>query len=166
MRVFLLWDRVDFPDHAMPEIAHSVHFASIGSTQTFLEESVRLDEGQRFSNLPLSECVVVSADQQTQGRGKGDRAWISAGRCVAMSIGIRVLNTEVKRAPVLTQIAAKAVITAIDRLRRSKDDALAPALSIKWPNDIVCRRRADGRGTRSAWRAEGLPRAALWLVAV
>ena len=87
-------------------------FEEIASTQTFLE---------REENLTVGDLVV--ARHQTEGRGRLSRAWRDeSGGSILFSIALPVSD-------VLTLAVGVGVIRALK--------ALSPALSLKWPNDIV-----------------------------
>lgn len=87
-------------------------FEEIASTQTFLE---------REENLTVGDLVV--ARHQTEGRGRLSRAWSDeSGGSILFSIALPVSD-------VLTLAVGVGVIRALK--------ALSPALSLKWPNDIV-----------------------------
>ncbi|MGA1247698.1 MAG: biotin--[acetyl-CoA-carboxylase] ligase [Candidatus Nanopelagicales bacterium] len=87
-------------------------FEEIASTQTFLE---------REENLTVGDLVV--ARHQTKGRGRLSRTWSDeSGGSILFSIALPVSD-------VLTLAVGVGVIRALK--------ALSPALSLKWPNDIV-----------------------------
>ncbi len=85
--------------------------------------------------------TVVTADVQTNGRGRVSRRWRTDSRdSIAMSVGFRAENlysrgiTE-KGLPCITLLAAISVTDAIYHvLRMARDDT---PVHIKWPNDIV-----------------------------
>lgn len=97
----------------------------------------RLDSTQRLAHQLAEEGAphgqVVIAEEQTQGRGRRGRAWISPPRRnLYLSLVLRP-NLPPIRAPELTLVAAVA-------LRETLADAGCPA-RIKWPNDV----QIDGR---------------------
>ncbi len=76
---------------------------------------------------------LVIAEEQTRGRGRRGRAWVSPpGRNLHLSLVLRP-QLPPARAPELTLLAAVA-------LRETLEDAGCPAL-IKWPNDLEIERR-------------------------
>ena len=80
--------------------------------------------------------TVVTADEQTAGRGRQGRSWLApAGDAVLMSVVLRDLD---ERFPLLPLAAAVAVAEACE--------ALAPVrCEIKWPNDVwIDRRKVAG----------------------
>jgi BirA family transcriptional regulator, biotin operon repressor / biotin---[acetyl-CoA-carboxylase] ligase len=71
--------------------------------------------------------TVVSADEQTAGRGRQGRSWSAPpGSSLLMSVLLR------DPPPLLSLVAAVAVC-----------EAIGPAARIKWPNDIVFERERD-----------------------
>ncbi|MFN2455937.1 MAG: biotin--[acetyl-CoA-carboxylase] ligase [Pyrinomonadaceae bacterium] len=96
-------------------------FDSLPSTNT---EAAR----QAAHGVPEGLCVV--AREQTAGRGRRQRAWISpAGTGLYFSIVLRP-QLETRVWPLLTLMAALAVHDALK-------EACALVTDIKWPNDIM-----------------------------
>jgi BirA family biotin operon repressor/biotin-[acetyl-CoA-carboxylase] ligase len=102
-----------------------LRFDSLDSTNT---EAAR----QAASGAPEGLCIV--AREQTAGRGRQERVWISpAGAGLYCSILLRP-RLEQSAWPLLTLMAAIAVHDALM-------DACALRTDIKWPNDIYARER-------------------------
>ena len=99
---------------------HLIRMCSVRSTQ---EEARRLvSEGCRSSTILLAE-------EQTAGRGRGDRSWHSLK---GLGIWMTLVHRSVRPAsewPALTSVAALAICRALEDL------SLQPR--IKWPNDIL-----------------------------
>ena len=76
--------------------------------------------------------TLVTADEQTSGRGRQGRAWVAPARsAVLMSLVLRELD---ERFPLVPLVAAVAVAEACE--------SLAPvSCAIKWPNDVWVERR-------------------------
>jgi BirA family transcriptional regulator, biotin operon repressor / biotin---[acetyl-CoA-carboxylase] ligase len=76
--------------------------------------------------------VLVLADHQTAGRGRGSNTWWSTPGGLTFSVLLRpdALELPTSRWPQLSLTAGLAVCEAIERL----SPALAP--QIKWPNDV------------------------------
>ena len=90
---------------------------------------------QRAKELALAGAphgTVVTADEQTAGRGRQGRTWVAPpGSAVLMSVVLRELD---ERFPLLPLVAAVAVAEACE--------TLAPVrCEIKWPNDVWIERR-------------------------
>jgi BirA family biotin operon repressor/biotin-[acetyl-CoA-carboxylase] ligase len=102
-----------------------LRFDSLPSTNT---EAAR----QAVNGAPEGLCVI--ACEQTRGRGRQQRAWISPpGAGLYFSIVLRP-RLQTSRWPLLTLMAALAVADALA-------DACALAVDIKWPNDIYAEER-------------------------
>jgi BirA family biotin operon repressor/biotin-[acetyl-CoA-carboxylase] ligase len=79
----------------------------------------------------VPDGAVVVADDQTRGRGRGDRVWHQApGRGLALSV---VLHAGCDRAGLSTAplVAGLALVRALD--------ACGVATDLKWPNDVLAR---------------------------
>jgi BirA family biotin operon repressor/biotin-[acetyl-CoA-carboxylase] ligase len=102
-----------------------LHFDSLPSTNT---------EAARHAVLGAPEGLCVVAREQTAGRGRQQRAWISpAGAGLYFSIVLRP-QLEARAWPLITLMAAVAVADALG-------EACGLSVDIKWPNDIY----AEGR---------------------
>jgi BirA family biotin operon repressor/biotin-[acetyl-CoA-carboxylase] ligase len=100
---------------------HILHFDSLPSTN--LEAAKRATEG-------AAEGLCVVAGEQTAGRGRRERHWISPlGAGLYFSIILRP-QFDQSRWPLLTLMAAVAVHDALLA-------ACSLATDIKWPNDIL-----------------------------
>lgn len=96
-------------------------FPSIDSTNTYLLEQPGPEAG-RF-------CVAM-AEQQTAGRGRHDRRWLSppgAGLSLSVAYTFAALPGQL---PALTLAIGVGVITALQELGIAK-------VALKWPNDLV-----------------------------
>jgi BirA family biotin operon repressor/biotin-[acetyl-CoA-carboxylase] ligase len=103
-----------------------LRFDSLPSTNT---EALR----QAGSGAPEGLCVV--AREQTRGRGRQERVWVSpmdAG--LYFSIVLRPVQLDVRAWPLLTMMAALSVWDALLAACELETD-------IKWPNDILARER-------------------------
>lgn len=98
-------------------------FPTLGSTNDYL-----------LQRPALPTRMVVIAEQQTAGRGRQGRAWLSPFGCIALSLSWRFQRSASAMSG-LTLALAVAVIRAIEAGHVS---ALNQArVSVKWPNDIV-----------------------------
>ncbi|MFQ5879880.1 MAG: biotin--[acetyl-CoA-carboxylase] ligase [Dehalococcoidia bacterium] len=84
----------------------------------------------------MEEGTVVLADEQTAGRGRFGRSWVSPpGRSIHMTVVLRPPTHRLRSLGLLAPVAiARAVETVTD---------LQPA--IKWPNDVVVGQRKVSR---------------------
>lgn len=71
--------------------------------------------------------TVVVADEQTAGRGRLSRTWLSPKGSVALSV---ILRPNIAYLPGLIMLASLAVVRAIDKTTGLKAE-------IKWPNDVL-----------------------------
>lgn len=91
------------------------HFTSLNSTNTYL-----LDNDQPCYQL-------VSADHQTQGRGRRQQVWVDEGNSLLMSLSTAF--------PAKTNVSAWAIQVAIC-LAKSLSLHTEQPIKIKWPNDL------------------------------
>jgi BirA family biotin operon repressor/biotin-[acetyl-CoA-carboxylase] ligase len=105
------------PIHRPPFIIH--HFTTIGSTNDHLKTMVE-----------APEFTVVSAAEQTSGRGRRDRTWHSTpGDGLYLSVLLRPL-------PHATEISLISIIAAI-AVAEALIDFGATGVDVKWPNDLL-----------------------------
>jgi BirA family transcriptional regulator, biotin operon repressor / biotin---[acetyl-CoA-carboxylase] ligase len=100
------------------------HLATVDSTNTFAKA--------RLSSMDAKALNVVSADEQTGGRGRGDRVWRSgdSAKDITATFAFHVPPEVVPRAYQLSPLIA--LVAA--RVLRQK---LGVAVSLKWPNDLI-----------------------------
>ncbi|WP_256757332.1 biotin--[acetyl-CoA-carboxylase] ligase [Cohnella sp. WQ 127256] len=88
------------------------------------------DELRRLAEQGAAEGTLVIAEQQTSGRGRMGRHWVSpAGKGVWMSLLLRP-PVPLPLTPQLTLLAAVALSRAISRI-------VPVEIGIKWPNDLL-----------------------------
>jgi BirA family biotin operon repressor/biotin-[acetyl-CoA-carboxylase] ligase len=86
-----------------------------------------MDEARRLAEQEAPEGTVVIAEEQTAGRGRFDRSWISPrGQNLSFSVMLRPTATQL---PFMNMAATLAVSEALAELT-----GLVP--TIKWPNDV------------------------------
>jgi BirA family biotin operon repressor/biotin-[acetyl-CoA-carboxylase] ligase len=99
-----------------------LRFDSLPSTNT---EAAR----QAMRGAPEGLCIV--AREQTQGRGRQERVWVSpADAGLYFSIVLWPARLEARSWPLITLMSALAVHDALIEAYKLKTD-------IKWPNDII-----------------------------
>ena len=97
------------------------HFDSVGSTNDIAASMAR--EG-------APEGSVIVADEQTAGRGRFNRSWISSGgKGLWMSLVLKP-PVQAEKVAQLTMVAAMAVADAVKVLYDAE-------LQMKWPNDLL-----------------------------
>ena len=88
---------------------------------------------QLLVDTSLPEGAIVVAEHQTAGRGRRGRSWEApAGTALLFSILLRPPAT--RHTPELSLVAGIAVADALER-------TLGLSVQIKWPNDVMLRRR-------------------------
>ncbi len=104
-----------------PSIRQVIHCDSLGSTN---------DLARQLANEGAPEIVLISADEQTTGRGRLGRTWITPpGAALAISLLTRPV-IPAQQAMRLTMLAGLAAVEGIEQ-------ATGLHLDLKWPNDIV-----------------------------
>ncbi len=93
---------------------------SVGSTS---------DEALRLAREGAPHGTVVTAREQTAGRGRVGRAWASPPGNLYLSVLLR-LDLPVARIAELSFVAALAVAETVDAF-------VAGRASLKWPNDVL-----------------------------
>lgn len=102
----------------------NIFYDSVGSTNT---------EAKRLAEEGYEEGALVFADQQTAGKGRRGRGWISPkGYNIYYTLMLKP-NIASSKAPMLTLIMALSVLQGIKELAPDKADMV----KVKWPNDIV-----------------------------
>jgi BirA family transcriptional regulator, biotin operon repressor / biotin---[acetyl-CoA-carboxylase] ligase len=95
------------------------HFRSVGSTNTVARE---------LAEAGAPNGTVVTADEQTAGRGRQGRTWTAPpGSALLFSAILRPLG---KRHPLLPLAVPLAVCEVAERLRPDVE------CKVKWPNDV------------------------------
>ncbi len=127
---------VEVPDRLSPlELLPLLNTHELGRTVHYREEVPSTNEvAFRLAQDGASHGEVVISEQQTKGRGRRGRVWVSPpGGNLYFSA---ILRPELppQRAPELTFVAAVA-------LAQTLREAGAERASIKWPNDLLI----DGR---------------------
>jgi BirA family biotin operon repressor/biotin-[acetyl-CoA-carboxylase] ligase len=122
---------VEVPDRITPlELAPLLNTHDIGRTIHYRDVAPSTNElAFRLAQEGAFHGEVVIAEQQTQGRGRRGRQWVSPhGQNLYFSAILRP-DLPPQRAPELTLVAAVAVA---ETLREAGADTAA----IKWPNDL------------------------------
>ena len=94
------------------------HYDKIGST---------MDEARRLALQGVAEGTIVIAEEQTAGRGRFNRVWVSPrGENLSFSV---ILTPTASQLPYMNMAATLAVARTV-----AADAGLKP--TIKWPNDV------------------------------
>jgi len=106
----------------------------LGGLRTFEQIGSTNDVALAWAADGAPDLALVCAEEQTSGRGRGDRRWFtSPGTALAFSLVLRPLTCEEQSVPLFSGLGAVAVCEALE-LR-----GLHP--EIKWPNDVLLNRR-------------------------
>jgi BirA family biotin operon repressor/biotin-[acetyl-CoA-carboxylase] ligase len=114
-------DAIPDPGNALPSFYRLVRHDRIASTN---------DEAKRLAAAGAPAGTLVQAVQQTAGRGRQGRAWVSPPGNLYMSMILRP-SAPIAVAAQLSFVAAVAVGAACG------DVAPDAAIAFKWPNDIL-----------------------------
>ncbi len=95
-----------------------IYYPSLTSTMTAAKQ-----EAQKGA----LEGTVIIADEQTAGRGRKERIWLSPKGGIALSI---ILRASLSNLPSLIMVASLAAAHSIKDVTRLKPQ-------IKWPNDVL-----------------------------
>lgn len=119
------------------------HFATLGSTNATAKAFLTNDKPNASSNgnarglpgqenaEPLAPPFWIIADEQTEGRGRQGRNWVSISGNLFTST-VQRINAEGPRLSSISLVTGLAVCDAIVQLSNNKPD-----LTLKWPNDIL-----------------------------
>jgi BirA family biotin operon repressor/biotin-[acetyl-CoA-carboxylase] ligase len=112
-----------------------------------------MDEAAALADAGHPEGTVVLAEQQTAGRGRLDRSWVTGpGENIAFSV---VLRPDRSRMSQLNMAATLGVASAVERLTGVE-------ATVKWPNDVrIGGKKLAGILIESAMDAKGLKHAVL-----
>jgi BirA family biotin operon repressor/biotin-[acetyl-CoA-carboxylase] ligase len=122
-------------------VARVEYYQTLGSTN----DRARQCAGAGPGELPL----LVVADMQTAGRGRGTNLWWTGRGSLAFSLLLgadELGEAERNRSPLVSLAAAVAVVEAVGPLLPSIP------VGIRWPNDVVA-----GGGKLAGILVEGLP---------
>ncbi|MDP3878821.1 MAG: biotin--[acetyl-CoA-carboxylase] ligase [Dehalococcoidales bacterium] len=96
----------------------AIYFPSLTST---------MDIARQEARQGAAEGTVIIADEQTAGRGRLQRAWLSPGGSIAVSV---ILRPPLDHLPSLVMLASLSVVHSIKLTTGLK-------AQIKWPNDVL-----------------------------
>ncbi len=116
-------------------------FSSIGSTN---------DVAIEWAARGGPDGALVAANQQTSGRGRNQRRWITRpDQALAFSIIFKPVRENLARIAFYSPMCALAVSGVLEKL------GLSP--QIKWPNDVLLdRKKISGILVESSWQGESL----------
>lgn len=117
-------------------------YQSIGSTN---------DEAGKWIRSGAPDLALIIADEQTAGRGRAQRRWISPqGASLAFSL---ILLSPPFDVQLLTRLSGLGAVAVRGALQRNYDIPV----QIKWPNDILIdQKKAGGVLVEAQWSGETL----------
>ena len=93
------------------------------------------DEAEKLARKGAPEGTVVFSREQTRGRGRKERRWVSyKGKGLYMSVLLRPPHAEVQLLSILAGIAVCDAVYDLTGVR----------LQIKWPNDLIWEQKKVG----------------------
>ena len=99
-----------------------LYYPSVAST---------MDVARKMAENGAREGMVVIADEQTAGRGRMGREWLSPRGSLSLSI---ILCPTMAQLSQLNMVASLAVVQSIEKVTGLKP-------TVKWPNDILINKR-------------------------
>jgi BirA family transcriptional regulator, biotin operon repressor / biotin---[acetyl-CoA-carboxylase] ligase len=108
------------------------------------------DMAMQWIESGASDFSLVVADQQTAGRGRMQRKWVTnPGSALAFSLILHLTPEEIPHAGLIPFLAAVSVSSTLEQLYH-----LQP--QIKWPNDILLNgKKTTGILVESVWKDAG-----------
>ena len=109
-------------------ITHNLETNFIGQRVIYYSRlSSSMDVAKQKAQHGATEGIVVIAEEQTAGRGRIKRAWLSPKGSIALSI---ILYPSLVYLPSLIMVASLAAVHCIKKVTGLKSQ-------IKWPNDVL-----------------------------
>ena len=100
-----------------------VHLKTVDSTNTWAKRNV--------SSLESGALTVITASEQTAGRGRGERTWVSRGEeDIKLTFAFTLPASQIPRAYLLSPLLS---VTS----RRALSARGIAGSQIKWPNDLL-----------------------------
>ena len=120
----------------------------LGGLRTFEQTGSTSDVALAWAADGAPDLALVCAEEQTSGRGRGDRRWFTPpGTALAFSLVLRPLPGEEQSVPLFSGLGAMAVCEALE-IR-----GLHP--EIKWPNHVLLHhRKVCGVLAEAVWMGE------------
>jgi len=108
------------------------------------------DEAAALARRGAPEWTLVVADEQTSGRGRAGRAWLTPpGSAIALTILLRPRALPPEAAMGWSALGALAVVEALE--------AQGADAQIKWPNDVLLGgKKVAGVLAEASWSGEAL----------
>ncbi len=132
-------------EHTLRKILSDI---PLGGLRYFEQAGSTNDIALAWAAEGAPDLALVYAEEQTSGRGRGDRRWLTpSGTALAFSLVLRPLPGEEQSVTLFSGLGAMAVCEALEMR------GLHP--EIKWPNDVLLnRRKVCGILAETVWMGE------------
>ena len=107
----------------MPKAYKHFHYEVVGSTNDLC----------KYKCISRLQPVLITADKQTDGRGRNKKKWESPEGNISLSYGFFCDNPH----PALALLAAIKTTIAIDKV-------FGKSVKLKWPNDLIYKSKKIG----------------------
>lgn len=109
-------------------VTHNLETRFIGQRVIYYPSVTSTNEAaKRKARQGAEEGTVIIADEQTAGKGRKKRVWLSPGGNIALSV---ILRPDIAHLPSLIMLASLAVARGIESTTGLKPQ-------VKWPNDVL-----------------------------
>jgi len=132
------------------ELTHLLESIQRGAWQYHPVVGSTNDIALRWAKKDAPDWGLVIADQQTAGRGRGNRRWVTRpGSALAISLVMRPSPRELQMLPRFTALAALGLVEVLGGLGLQAE--------IKWPNDVLLGgKKVAGVLVETEWRENDL----------
>jgi BirA family biotin operon repressor/biotin-[acetyl-CoA-carboxylase] ligase len=135
----------------------------LGPVQFYQQTGSTNEDANRWAQAGAPDLSLVIAEEQSQGRGRLERRWFTPpGAALALSLVLRPDKTPIAARPpqALARLTALGALAVCSALKDISQGDLQP--EIKWPNDVLLRRRKTaGILVETAWGGERFTAAVL-----
>ena len=107
----------------MPSQSNRIHYEEVTSTNDVCKEE----------HKKSSIITVITADKQTRGRGRNNKAWASPKGNISFSFGYTCSG-------LIDGLSVKAGLTVAKTISKS----LGRPVKLKWPNDLIFQSKKIG----------------------
>lgn len=145
MQFWLLWVKIRLMDQQ--ELTKLLLNTPVNEVRYLDSAGSTNDIAREWAEQGAPDFTLVAADNQTAGRGRMQRTWITKpGEALAFSLILRLSPEETTWANLLPFIAGAAVCSALE-------NQLSLKPQIKWPNDILLNgKKAAGILVETTWQ--------------
>lgn len=133
--------RIDYDDEMLIPCRVQQETPAIAWNGLRVSGFLRLDSTNREAydqaRAGAPEGTLIYSETQTAGKGRVNRNWFSAaGKGIYLSLILRP-SQPLEFWPVLTHVAAVALIEALKSAERDMEFPKKPGIDLKWPNDVL-----------------------------